>query len=57
MRPFAKPADVFRKLEEDNKLPGFTEKRKAGEKAARKAHPNLGDVTFDMIYESVDPKF
>ena len=57
MRPFAIPKDLFKKLGKNSKEPSFHKIRKAAEHDAHIAHPHLGDITFDMIYEKMDKQY
>ena len=55
LRPFARPTDLFRKLEHDTGANGFAEARIAAEKRAnrRARQKGLTDARFDEIYAEI----
>jgi HAD superfamily hydrolase (TIGR01549 family) len=57
LRPYAKPADLFLHLEYLENAQGFCESRVYAENSARKKHKDLEEITFDNIYEEIEPKF
>jgi HAD superfamily hydrolase (TIGR01549 family) len=57
LRPYAKPADLFMHLEYLGNAQGFCESRIYAENIARNTHKDLEEITFDNIYEKIEPKF
>lgn len=57
VRPYVKPTDLFLHMEKAYDKPGFAAERRDAERRARVCHPQLEDITFDMIYEEIDEEF
>ncbi len=57
VRPYIRPVDVFLHMEKALERPGFYEERRDAERRVRVRHPELEDITFDMIYEEIDDEF
>ena len=57
VRPYLKPTDLFLHLEKVYSKPLFGICRVEAEAAARYLHPELQDVTLDMIYDEIDDEF
>ncbi len=57
IRPYIRPTDVFRHMEKSYGKPFFADARIAAEQAARKHHPHLEDITFDMIYDEMEDEY
>lgn len=55
VRPFKKPVDLFKYIEECFDAPGFAEARISAENLARKS-TGKKDVSIDEIYEKINPK-
>ena len=56
-RPYVKPTDLFRHIEQQCNVPGYADARTKAERNARRAHPELDDITLDHIYQSIESKF
>lgn len=54
LRPYRTPVDLFRHLEQLEKMPNFTLSRQRGEAMARDHHRDQEDITFDQIYAEMD---
>lgn len=57
IRPYLKPTDLFHHLENVLNLPRYAMRRIAAEQEARRQHPELDDITLDMIYNEIDDEF
>lgn len=57
LRPYIKPTDLFMHLENMYQRPGFSTERTDAERRVRIKHPELEDVTYDMIYDEIDEQF
>lgn len=57
VRPYTKPEDLFVELEKKYAVPGFAEKRIDAEQCARKKYFPQEDVTFEQIYEMLEPDY
>ena len=56
VRPFAQPTDLFKLIESDLNIDGFSEERIKAEARAR-ANSTENEITFDEIYDSIKPEF
>lgn len=57
LRPYVSPKDLFLHLEEQYGCVGFRDERVDAERRCRKKNNNLQDISFDLIYEEISPKF
>ena len=57
VRPYVRPTDLFVHMERALECPGFADERTAAERRARINHPELQDITLDMIYDEIDGVF
>lgn len=58
VRPYARPTDLFRHIEQAEDAPGFRNERVAAERRCRRREDDSpGEVTFDEIYGHIDPKY
>lgn len=57
VRPYLKPTDLFRHLEENENRSGFAEARINAEKKVRLAGKYNGDITLDMIYNQIEDEY
>lgn len=57
LRPYVKPTDLFLHMEKAYHKPLFCICRIEAEQHARLSHPDLEDVSYDMIYEEIDDVF
>ncbi len=58
VRPYARPTDLFRHIEQAEGAPGFRDERVAAERRCRRREDDSpGEVTFDEIYGHIDPKY
>lgn len=56
-RPYAKPIDLFQHMEKFFHKPLFCEQRIKAEQSARQSHPDLVDITYDMIYDEIETEY
>ncbi len=57
VRPYAKPTDLFRHMEQHFNASGFHDARISAEAAARKTHDDYEEVTLNQIYEEIDAQY
>jgi predicted HAD superfamily hydrolase len=57
LRPYVRPRDLFLHIEKALHKPMFGMCRVEAETVARKLHPELEDITLDMIYDEIDDEF
>ena len=57
IRPYLCPRDLFRHMEYSLSVPGFATKRLVAEQQAHVRHPDMEDITYDMIYTEIDAEF
>ncbi len=55
VRPYVEPKDLFVHIEKEYDSPGFCRERMDAER--RNRDPENGEVTFDAIYEDIDPRY
>lgn len=56
-RPYLHPADLFVHMGCALRKPQFAARRVEAERSARRAHPELADVTLGMIYAELEPEY
>lgn len=54
LRPYKRPTDLFKHLEQIERKPNFSHARQRAETAARKNHAHQEDITLDQIYDEID---
>ncbi len=57
VRPYVRPIDVFAHIEKALNKSGFTAERRDAERRARLRHPELEDITIEMIYDEIDDEY
>lgn len=57
LRPYMRPAHVFEHMERTYDQIGFAQERRDAERRTRVKHPELEDVTLDMIYDEIDASY
>lgn len=57
LRPYLKPTDLFRHMEESYHANGFANARIEAEKTTRKLHREKEEVSLDEIYEQISKPF
>lgn len=57
IRPYLKPVDLFKHIEEKENVVGFYKERIEAERRARAKNPDKSEITIDIIYNEIDEKY